>query len=310
MARNRLYDIAKGIGIILVVLGHMISRNSVPSTMIYAFHMPLLFFLSGCCTDMQVSVKCMAEKKYRQLIIPCFFFTFVGSFVDYYFLGNSKAFTCLSYIFPFGLWFLPILFFASIICCIALKYIKNRFLLIIFFILIIYLSKYKYTPPNITNMFPYHIHFLAFEIQFVILGHFFHKEIEKKYFHINNKVIWLIFMLLLFVVDVIVLIPSSVNPISISLLNTMAAFCGIFIVLYLSKLIVNKKSGIFDYLGRNTIIILPVHVLGIHFSCYYVKPLFTNLFIYKFFELILVWIICVGFIQLFNWKLNFLIGKS
>lgn len=43
-------DIAKGITIILMVLGH----SSIPkpiSNWIYAFHMPLFFFASGICTD-------------------------------------------------------------------------------------------------------------------------------------------------------------------------------------------------------------------------------------------------------------------
>ena len=39
-------DIAKGIGIILVVIGH-ISQIEVLNDIIYSFHMPLFFIISG-----------------------------------------------------------------------------------------------------------------------------------------------------------------------------------------------------------------------------------------------------------------------
>ena len=45
-------DIAKGITIILMVLGH----SSIPkpiSNWIWSFHMPLFFFASGICTDFE-----------------------------------------------------------------------------------------------------------------------------------------------------------------------------------------------------------------------------------------------------------------
>ena len=45
-SKNELIDIAKGIGIILVVAGHCMEF---PKNYIYLFHMPLFFFLSGYC---------------------------------------------------------------------------------------------------------------------------------------------------------------------------------------------------------------------------------------------------------------------
>lgn len=46
--KNRIsyIDIAKGIGIFLVIWGHII-LNGPAYNIIYAFHMPLFFFLSG-----------------------------------------------------------------------------------------------------------------------------------------------------------------------------------------------------------------------------------------------------------------------
>ena len=45
--RDQTYDIMKGIGIILVLLGHVWQWNG---TIIYSFHMPMFFIVSGCFT--------------------------------------------------------------------------------------------------------------------------------------------------------------------------------------------------------------------------------------------------------------------
>lgn len=43
------FDILKGGGILLVILGH-IQIPYMLKTVIYSFHMPLFFFVSGCST--------------------------------------------------------------------------------------------------------------------------------------------------------------------------------------------------------------------------------------------------------------------
>ena len=45
--RSITVDIAKGLGIFLVVWGHCLHNNNVLHDVIYLFHMPLFFFLSG-----------------------------------------------------------------------------------------------------------------------------------------------------------------------------------------------------------------------------------------------------------------------
>lgn len=43
-------DVAKGIGILLVILGHcQLGRIGRAHSLIYSFHMPLFFFISGVC---------------------------------------------------------------------------------------------------------------------------------------------------------------------------------------------------------------------------------------------------------------------
>lgn len=45
--RSAAIDIAKGIGVILVVFGHMNTYPSIIQKIIYSFHIPMFFLLAG-----------------------------------------------------------------------------------------------------------------------------------------------------------------------------------------------------------------------------------------------------------------------
>lgn len=69
MERNKMIDIAKGIGILLVVLGHC----AVPTKLyafIYLFHMPLFFFTAGLVFRPTANSEALFQKKKRTLLIP------------------------------------------------------------------------------------------------------------------------------------------------------------------------------------------------------------------------------------------------
>lgn len=71
--KNRLdyMDLAKGIGIICVILGHM--GNSVIERIVFSFHMPLFFFISGYFLSRQNTSKEILRKRIKQLIPPYLF---------------------------------------------------------------------------------------------------------------------------------------------------------------------------------------------------------------------------------------------
>lgn len=70
MNRNQWMDVAKGIAIILMVIGH----TSIPdylSRFIYSFHMPLFFIASGWMTCWtKYTVKAFLYKKVKSLVGP------------------------------------------------------------------------------------------------------------------------------------------------------------------------------------------------------------------------------------------------
>lgn len=118
-------DILKGIGIILVVLGH-VTLNSDLYHFIYAFHMPLFFIVSGMFLhDKQGFIR----KQAKSLLIPYLAFgllTFVYWWlVESHFrelpAGETIWGQFINLFFPTGiqhcnvvLWFLPCLFLACV----------------------------------------------------------------------------------------------------------------------------------------------------------------------------------------------------
>lgn len=71
-------DVAKGIGIILVIMGHTIALRY--SKWIYSFHMPLFFFLSGLVYNSTkfTSYGSFFRSKIEQIILPWLIFFMLG----------------------------------------------------------------------------------------------------------------------------------------------------------------------------------------------------------------------------------------
>ena len=146
-SRLKFLDIAKGIGILLVVMGHSIpdastfqaisnSSFALLHKIIYSFHMPLFFFLSGFLAkpllDSAQKVKSLTKKFYR-LIVPYFF---VGlcylplKLIFSQFANKAYDFGEFWKIFiginPYGeLWFLYALFISSAVAIIFKNRVNN-----------------------------------------------------------------------------------------------------------------------------------------------------------------------------------------
>lgn len=125
-------DQAKGIGILLVVLGHMDQGNHPLYKWISSFHMPLFFILSGIVVAMrngyaQRPLKDVLLKKARQLFYPYLTFSLL---VIVYFLLRGKADIAFRAAWLTAalegynaLWFLPSLWMAE---CMMLVLLRSR----------------------------------------------------------------------------------------------------------------------------------------------------------------------------------------
>ena len=125
-------DLFKGIAIILVVVGHVISRNwegvldkHPVYTWIYSFHMPLFFFISGFLINHTFGkkdiVSCL-KKKVLALLLPYFVWCYIiAPFV------NRESFPSIIYILmdtDNRYWFVYLLFYYSVFYYIG-QYIKK-----------------------------------------------------------------------------------------------------------------------------------------------------------------------------------------
>ena len=76
--RNSTIDIYKGIGIVLVMMGH-IGFGDISSYIAHAFHMPMFFFISGFLYQKkQESFKVWIQRKIGALIVPYLVFGIIN----------------------------------------------------------------------------------------------------------------------------------------------------------------------------------------------------------------------------------------
>lgn len=122
-------DIAKALGIILVIIGHTVSSNTLCKEILYAFHMPLFFLLSGILIKDTESYNAMSwrkflKKRFSQLMIPYVLFGLVYSSFSFKNLAFVLWGTRETLIYAgslTSLWFLPVLFVANIIVGFVLR---------------------------------------------------------------------------------------------------------------------------------------------------------------------------------------------
>lgn len=115
------FDLAKGIGIILVVLGHMENIFEWIRIWISSFHMPLFFIISGMLISAKNEIE--IEKKAKGILVPYFWFALIYVPIDVFNLYRNKidlhtfiqnlldsiTFSGISV-----MWFLPALFIAEV----------------------------------------------------------------------------------------------------------------------------------------------------------------------------------------------------
>ncbi len=144
--RLQYFDMVKGIGILLVVIGHLqgdeifsLSPFILPfCTWIFSFHMPLFFIISGMLIhyrkDLEKDFHTLVKKRFRGIMVPylCFSVIYLSVVLYALFIGKTiqpeSLFINLWYVVSmYGmsvLWFLPALFFGELL---FLGICKNRF---------------------------------------------------------------------------------------------------------------------------------------------------------------------------------------
>jgi fucose 4-O-acetylase-like acetyltransferase len=282
-------DIAKGIGILLVVLGHNDFEviSLFVQRLIYSFHMPMFFFLSGYFINASIPFWDFFKKRFHALLKPFLFTLFLIYFASVSFekMGFNTAITRIvkslygsgHYLDWVQLWFLPHLFavslyaflFITLVSRLRNRWVKWGLLLATLGIAMPFLHAFYPFPLSILGK-DYELWGLPFSLDlvlatgfFFILGHEVRQVTSEKTF--DNR-------LLLAATGGVLLLLNILFPYEIDfnirlyesfLVNTTEAILGILFILALSRQIdlhTTRLASFFKYLGNISLIILLFHV--------------------------------------------------
>ncbi|HUF00293.1 MAG TPA: acyltransferase family protein [Anaerolineales bacterium] len=283
-------DIARGIGILLVVLGH--NDFEVISLfihqVIYSFHIPLFFFLSGYFINTSIPFFDFLKKRFNSLLKP-FVFTILLIYltsISFEKMGFNTAITRTvkslygtgHYIDWVQLWFLPHLFVVSLYAFLFIRIVssrlKNRWVTwgILFATLAVAIPFLNAFYPFAISIFgkEYELFGLPFGLDIVLLSGFFFimgNEIRQvtsektfdSWLLLVGTGIGLVLLNALFPFE----IDFNIRLYESFLVNTTEAILGILFVLALSRQIelrTNFLASVFKYLGNISLIILVFHV--------------------------------------------------
>jgi len=277
-------DVCRGIGILLVMYGHVLSSDK-NRFLIYSFHMPLFFFLSGWVFkyNRAEKMKNFIIKNIKQIIIPYFIFALATFTIWIIFLhpdSNANILAELGGIlrgnghypnleFNSPLWFLPCLFSVKIIYAFVTHFVHKRrfvYLLLALSSALGYILFLHYLDSNI----PYSLDIALTALVFFGTGHLWksHSQIIpycKKYallFFPAALVLTYIFALLNFQ-QYGFQIDMRVNRLNNYFYFYAGAFSGIISMISLSYLI--NHNRVLEYLGKRTMILFAWHY--IIFTC-------------------------------------------
>ena len=277
MAQERLpyVDIAKGIAIWLMIVGHMYISDQV-SIYIYSFHMPLFFFISGMFFRKDKSFFMNLESTIRGLLIPYLFFSIIGLTICWIspyvhpelyhnmsginifiaafngiFIGVDQV-TATSFL-PLGpLWFLMALFVIRVFCSAISSIIKNEYLWATVCIIVSIAMYYLLT----TNVYSLRSGMMA--TPFFVVG-FLVRKVNFTIIKYKSIVLVLLLLYFIFVVPLNGKCESDAaiygNWMAIYYIN---AIVGSLLVLIISTYAAYKNSYL-QKIGRNTLVILGMH---------------------------------------------------
>lgn len=321
--RIKYVDIFRGIGIILMVLGH-IGLGDVFHHYIHAFHMPMFFFISGFCYKQKnISMYMFIKSKSFSLLLPYTVFGVIQYILWLLYKGNSlRPLINLFWINTDGiviagaLWFLTALFCVDIIFFlidrkIGSDTIKN--------ILILFLSIIGYALPIMHIRLPLGADVALVGLGFYYIGFLIKTNEENKYIkHIIN-LNWIKILLFMTFVSLSIFNSTPVNlrtgRYGMLLIFWGNAILSIIVILNICKKLdkygIQPINTIIEEIGKNGIVYVCINQLVITVLQELLQERLSNEILY-YFIIILSVFICLYKISkiIVGTKLRVLIGKK
>lgn len=261
MRRIDYIDYSKGLLIFLVILGHCIDGENYLKNIIYSFHMPAFFIVSGILLNYSSTVGKNFGRfllsRIRQLVIPYIIFEFLGYIVQCFTQGFYENINGFFYrIVTFQVhtdvdWFLIALFFGEILFYFAQK---NKYISIMMAVLSFIFA--YFVPVRFLK-------WILVAFVYLVMGYY-----GISFFQKSRK--WIIpcagvSVLIASYFNVRVDINNGVlgNP----LLYVIGAVAGTYLVITLCQCKLPLKC-IWSFLGRNSLIVMGTHTLLIQILWY------------------------------------------
>lgn len=272
--KNRIefYDIAKGILMCLVVLGHIITMNYLGSAMlksfIYTFHVPAFFIITGMLLRVSLTEECkfllFIKKRFKVLIVPYFLFEAIAAISQMIFLGteyiNIKGAiigTFFIYCNGGATWFLPTLFIAEVMYYGIMK-IDGKIGMRVSLPIIVFLFVSSFFFPKTHIFIVIARCFLG--VGFIWIGMFVMKRVLSKC--VANKCVCLIAWLGMAIITIVVTVTNGKVGMNLCEFNNpvlyiIGSLSGTSLILISSQFI---HSKILQYIGINSLIIMGTHL--------------------------------------------------
>lgn len=268
-------DIAKGVAILLVIAGHLYPFGSLVRNIIYSFHMPIFFILTGYTIKVNGDEKQLLSRTLRDLkkiIVPYLLTTSIIKVLEMMYFNGQDPVTTMSNILPrlwfasgvsyqgyaaLGmLWFLPTLFWSKLLFrLVNYKFPKKEDNLVIFLFLTILglvISHHRWLPQNFD--------IVLVSTLFVCFGYLLKesKWLFNKYYMLTLVISFSFWCFVWQKGTFIELATRSYPQFALSFLGAIAGSISVF---YLSKTMgeIQILKTVGTFLGRNSLIILLVH---------------------------------------------------
>lgn len=291
-------DYLKGIGIILVILGHsffftgfnLVNKERYfiyyyVNNFIHSFHMPLFFIVAGFLSNKEYKIKSFYISKIKRLLIPYIFINIIdyiprhlfSSFVN----NSSNSLVRVIFYSRVATWFVYTLFMIFLIFPVLDKYIfkKDKYYIFLYFLLIINMLNLEIFNVNIftLNRIVFYLTYFYFGY---ILKNYYEKIKQNKCF--NNGLLYVV----LSIFSIFFLYKYSENNIT----KVIYPFIGFILCLKFSIFLKKYKNVKFlEFCGRNSL------------TFYLLEPFFAAIYrigLVKFIDLKYHYIVVILFFSL------------
>lgn len=277
-------DIAKGIGITLVVMAHNDFALISPFAhkLIYSFHMPMFFFMTGMFFKPDIPFWTFLRQRFNRVLRP---FLFMILFIFFTSISFSKVsileasrrlvkamYGSGQYLDWVQLWFLPHLFVVSLFAYLFVRAMRQPLLfrlrwaiLLVLYVIGVF-SIYLFYPFELNVLGKdFTLYGLPFSLDLVLISGFFFilaYELNQTRYASFLESPWTLLMAALTLIFLVWYFPAMIDfnirwfdslPI-----NTIEALLGILLILAISKQMerISGLSYVFRYLGQASLIIL------------------------------------------------------